>query len=124
MRIVNLVLAGCVVVLAFSIYQIKHETHERGRQVTALRLDINKERDAIAILRAEWSHLNRPKRIERLARRHLGLKPMQARQMITLEQLATLRSRTPETAPAAARAKPFAKAPERELRHPVNMVQH
>ena len=124
MRIVNLLLVGCVVVLAFAIYQIKHETHERDQRVAALRLDIRKERDAIAILRAEWSHLNRPKRIERLARRHLGLQPMQTRQMITLEHLAKIQSKTPGTAPAASRPQPFAQRPDAGLRHAVKAVQH
>ena len=124
MRIVNLFLVGCVVVLAFSIYQIKHETHERGQRVAALRLDIRKERDAIAILRAEWSHLNRPKRIERLARRHLGLRPLQARQMMTLEQLTAILSNTPKTEPAAARVRPLERQPDAGLRHAVKAVQH
>src|SRR6185436_18633649 len=46
-----------------------------------------REQDAIANLRAEWSKLDRPDRIQELARRHLTLKSVEARQFDTLDRL-------------------------------------
>ena len=95
MRIVSLFLVGSLVALSFVIYEVKYDTHGMEEKVSALQQGIRNERDSIAILRAEWSHLNSPERLERLARKHLGMVPVQARQMMTLEQLADLRRSKP-----------------------------
>ncbi len=114
MRIVSLLLMSCLVALSFVMYEIKYDAAEMENSVAALRLKVLKERDAIAILRAEWSHLNRPERIERLARKHLGLAPVQARQMVTMDQLAASRRKAPES--------PLASNDGRALRHPVKAI--
>ncbi len=44
-------------------------------------------RISIASLRAEWSKLDRPDRIQELAQRHLTLKPLEVRQYDTLDRL-------------------------------------
>ena len=81
MRIVTFFLATILVALAAVIYQVKYETRSLDKRVTSLQRDIAEERDVIAILRAEWSHLNRPARLERLARAHLGLGPIKTSQI-------------------------------------------
>jgi len=81
MRIVTFLLASILVALAAVIYQVKYETRSLDNRVASLQQGIAEERDVIAILRAEWSHLNRPARLERLARAHLGLRPIQANQI-------------------------------------------
>jgi hypothetical protein len=50
-----------------------------------LRKKIETERDAVAVLRAEWSLLNRPERIERLAKKHLKLNGARPQQLVTVE---------------------------------------
>jgi len=81
MRIVTFLLASILVALAGVIYQVKYETRSLDNRVSSLQQGIAEERDVIAILRAEWSHLNRPARLERLARAHLGLRPIQVNQI-------------------------------------------
>ena len=49
-------------------------------EIAALSKDIEAERDSVAVLSAEWSLLNRPERIERLAQKYLDLAPPKARQ--------------------------------------------
>jgi len=95
MRVINLFLVGCVVALSFVIYQQKYESQAMDRRVAELRRAIDGERDAVAVLRAEWSHLNRPKRIERLARKYLGLRPLKASQILTARQYAAIRQPSP-----------------------------
>lgn len=41
----------------------------------ALRASIEREREAIAVLNAEWAYLNNPARIEKLAKEYLDLVP-------------------------------------------------
>lgn len=101
MRVVNLILVGCVVALSFVIYEQKYESRDMENRVAELHRAIGGERNTVAVLRAEWSHLNRPKRIERLARKHLGLKPLKASQILTLRQYAEIRR--PSAAEVAAR---------------------
>ena len=50
----------------------------RAERVAKMRGDILRERDAIAALRAEWTTLENPARIQGLARRHLRLRPAEA----------------------------------------------
>lgn len=95
MRFLNLILVGCVVALAVHIYQLKYETEALETRVAELRHAIGQERDAVAVLRAEWSHLNRPERLERLSRKHLGLEPLKAKQVVSAEQAARLVGSSP-----------------------------
>ncbi len=95
MRVFNLLLVGCLAVLVYTIYGLKYESLALERHVADVRQSIRAERNAVAVLRAEWSHLNRPKRIERLARKHLGLKPLKAKQFLTPKQYEALRRPSP-----------------------------
>ena len=58
--------------------------------------EIREQRDAIAALRAEWAKLDAPLRLQGLAERHLGLKPLVATQYDQLKNL-------PERPPSFAR---------------------
>ena len=63
-----------------------------------------RERDAIAVLRAEWSLLNRPERIERLAKKYLKLAPAKPLQLVTVDTVSDRdfdRARLEIAAPAA-----------------------
>ena len=59
----------------------------QAERVAKLRAEVRREQDAIASLRAEWSKLDRPDRIQELAQRHLTLKPLETRQYDTLDRL-------------------------------------
>jgi hypothetical protein len=52
-----------------------------------MRVDVQRERDAIAALRAEWATLDNPARLQGLARRHLPLRPAEATQYDPLTRL-------------------------------------
>ncbi len=84
--LIGLLLAG-LVGLALLIYEVKYETGVLDARAAELNKAIQEERDAIAVLRAEWSLLNRPERVERLARKYLGLEPLQAQRLVTLDGL-------------------------------------
>jgi hypothetical protein len=80
------VLALLVAAAAY-VYEIKFEATLRAERVAKMRGDIQRERDAIAALRAEWSTLENPARIQGLARRHLRLRPPDSAQYDSLERL-------------------------------------
>src|SRR5262249_61772731 len=84
LRFVNICLVLALVALAYVIYEGKYEARALDEDIGGLRKDIETERDAVAVLRAEWSLLNRPERIERLAEKHLKLAPARPEQLVTL----------------------------------------
>ena len=86
-RFLHVVVLAALVLAAADVYKIKYESTLQAEKVSKLRADVRREQDAIASLRAEWSKLDRPDRLQELARRHLTLKPVDARQFDTLDRL-------------------------------------
>ena len=87
MRIIHLLVIGALVFAAAYVYRIKMESTERTERVLRLRAEIREQRDAIAVLRAEWTRLDAPLRLQGLAERHLPLKPLSATQYDSLKNL-------------------------------------
>jgi len=87
MRFLNLCVLALLIAAAAYVYEIKFESTLRGERVAKMRGDIQRERDAIAALRAEWTTLENPARIQGLARRHLHLRPADATQYDALDRL-------------------------------------
>lgn len=71
--LVMVVLTGAVSVAVFSVkYRVQALEEDLGR----LNAEIVDDREAIEVLRAEWSHLNDPARLSRLASRYLDMAPI------------------------------------------------
>jgi hypothetical protein len=87
MRILHLLVIGILVFAAAYVYRIKLESTVRTERVLRLHADIREQRDAIAALRAEWSKLDAPSRLQGLVERHLPLKPITATQYDSLKNL-------------------------------------
>jgi cell division protein FtsL len=107
LRFVNICLVLGLVALAYVIYQVKYQSRALDAEIATLGKEIDDERDAIAVLRAEWSLLNRPERIERLAKKYLKLAPAKPVQLVTVDTVTTrdfdrtrLQMVTPVAAPA------------------------
>jgi len=86
-RLLNICVIAALFVAAAYVYKIKYESTQRVEQVAKLRAEIRREHDGIATLRAEWSRLDSPARIQELAKRHLALRPIEQRQFDRLDQL-------------------------------------
>ncbi len=87
MRIIHLLVIGVLVFAAAYVYRIKMESTSRTERVLRLHAEIREQRDAIAVLRAEWAKLDAPLRLQGLAERHLALKPLSATQYDSLKNL-------------------------------------
>jgi hypothetical protein len=87
MRIIHLLVIGALVFAAAYVYRIKMESTARTEMVLRLHAEVREQRDAIAALRAEWSKLDAPLRLQGLAVRHLTLKPIAANQYDDLKNL-------------------------------------
>ncbi len=87
MRIIHLLVIGALIFGAAYVYRIKMESTARLERVLRLHAEIREQRDAIAVLRAEWAKLDEPKRLQGLVERHLALKPINATQYDSLKNL-------------------------------------
>jgi hypothetical protein len=87
MRLVHLLVIGALIFAAAYVYRIKMESTVRTERVLRLHAEIREQRDAIAALRAEWTKLDAPLRLQGLAERHLPLKPVTATQYDSLKNL-------------------------------------
>lgn len=79
-------------------YSIKYETLYHAEQVAKLKSRIQKERDGIAVLKAEWQHLNRPDRLQAVVDRHLDLQLINPQQLARLSDLPNKAPKTDEIA--------------------------
>jgi hypothetical protein len=86
-RIIHLLVIGGLVFAAAYVYRIKMESTERTERVLRLHAEIREQRDAIAVLHAEWAKLDAPLRLQGLVERHLQLKPLNATQYDSLKNL-------------------------------------
>ena len=90
-------LAGAAGALLF---QTSYEVQELEEQLASVNRKIVAEQEAIQVLKAEWSYLNDPTRLETLARTHLALRPTDARQFVASIDVVPMRP-TPAVAPEA-----------------------
>src|ERR1700750_825700 len=87
MRILHLLVIGALIFAAAYVYRIKMESTARTERVLRLHAEIREQRDAIAVLRAEWAKLEAPLRLQGLGERHLTLKPLNVTKYDSLKNL-------------------------------------
>jgi len=87
LRLLHLVVIAGLVSAAAYVYKIKFDATVQVEKVAKVRRDIRRERDAIAMLRAEWARLDNPTRVQQLADRHLPLRPVDSTQFEDLNRL-------------------------------------
>ncbi len=80
-RYLNFLAVGALLGSAVYAYSIKYETMRTSAEILKAQHDIQRESDAIGMLRAEWAHLARPARVQALAEKHLDL------QTISVDQI-------------------------------------
>ncbi len=87
MRFLNILVICTLVLAAAAVYKIKFDSTLQGARVAKLSNELQRERDAIAMLRAEWAKLDTPERIKGLADRHLALQPIKPTQFDDFDHL-------------------------------------
>ncbi|WP_197735699.1 cell division protein FtsL [Allostella humosa] len=78
---------GLVCALGYGVFQVKYEVQEMEARLAQLNRGIISDRQAIHVLRAEWSYLNQPTRLDQLTKRHLPLAPIAASQIGRIEDV-------------------------------------
>jgi hypothetical protein len=102
------------------LFHTSQRVHDERTKLVALEASISKEEESLRVLNAEWSYLNQPARLEKLAKTYLNMTPLKGSQFIRVENI-PLRNETPQiaetttTAPVEKKAeeKPEAKTAEK-----------
>jgi cell division protein FtsL len=72
---------------AVAVYKVKYDTTYEVQRIAKLRSEIRNENERLALLRAEWTRLAAPQRVQELATRHLNMKPLDVAQVRDLSNL-------------------------------------
>jgi hypothetical protein len=95
-RLLHFIAITALIASAGYAYSIKYETLFYVEQVAKLKAKVQRERDAIAVLQAEWQYLDRPDRLQAAADQHLDLQPVKIQQLARLSDLPNRPSREDE----------------------------
>jgi len=82
-----LVWIGASVIVAIALFFITYRVKHLEEELTSLNQEAVSQEEAIHVLKAEWSYVNRPERLAELAGRYLELKPVAAAQLSAARQL-------------------------------------
>jgi cell division protein FtsL len=93
-RFLNVLAVLALIGSAIYAYSIKYETIFHAERIVKLKHEIKAEEDQIATLRAEWSHLTSPERIQALADKFLDLQPVSIRQIVSADALPAKAAKT------------------------------
>ncbi len=66
-----------------ALFVVKYQVQDLEDTLTQINREIASNRQAVHVLKAEWSHLNEPNRLRFLAARHLDLGPLENAQFTT-----------------------------------------
>lgn len=75
-RLSTLLSLGMASVAGFMLFQTSQDVQQAEQKLRNLNAQVSKEREAMRVLEAEWDYLNRPDRLEELARQHLKMSPV------------------------------------------------
>jgi len=78
---------GAIVAVAITLFLITYQVQHLDREIRTLKTAEVAETEAIRVLRAEWSFLNRPDRLAALAERHLQLSAVGTAQLTAAKAL-------------------------------------
>ncbi|HEX3064091.1 MAG TPA: hypothetical protein VFA91_08960 [Candidatus Polarisedimenticolia bacterium] len=86
-RLGSILWLALIALASIGTFQLKYRVQAQEQELTRLDRQIQRDRDAIQVLHAEWAHLNDPGRLADLARRHLDLAPVAGVQIVRFDVL-------------------------------------
>jgi cell division protein FtsL len=87
LKYANVTLVLLTLATASLLYNLEHTTRAEERAIAKATAQMVDTAEAIKLLKAEWSSLTRPERIQLLAQQNLGMKQLDADQIITATEL-------------------------------------
>jgi hypothetical protein len=90
----------------FGMFEVKYAVMDLEDTLAKTNRSIVADQDAIHVLKAEWSYLSQPSRLDELSRRFLDLAPMRTAQLGQLDSLPMRPAALPPLAAASATLPP------------------
>ena len=87
LRFLNVLAVASLIGSASWAYSVKYDTIFYVEQIRKNEAKLERERDAIAILKAEWQFMSKPLRLQVLADKYLPLQALKATQIIRASDL-------------------------------------
>jgi len=81
---ISLIVLG---VLVFAVFQVEHRVEMLRSELNELNRQVDDDKNVIHVLKAEWSYLNSPIRIEELADKYLELDYVDTVQISDIENI-------------------------------------
>lgn len=110
-RPATLILFSLAVTAGAVLFGVAFEVSTLEDQLTVLNKEIRKDRDAIHVLRAEWSYLNQPERLDGLSQRYLDLQPLEGDQFSEIAALPVRPAPDPASTPVPTESAPVTVKP-------------
>jgi hypothetical protein len=73
--------------VGLGLFHLKYQVMNLEKDYTRIRRNIRETKDTIHVLKAEWTHLNDPKRLQRLCNQYLQIAPIRGTQLVALAQV-------------------------------------
>jgi hypothetical protein len=73
--------------VSYGLYELKYEVQGLEQRYDDLSRELMNEQDSVHVLKAEWSYLSRPYRVQKLADRFLSLQPTKPAQITHFQDL-------------------------------------
>jgi cell division protein FtsL len=86
-RLLHLIAIAALIGSAAYVYRIKYQTILESEEIVKLKHQINRTRDEIGVLHAEYEHLARPDRIQELADKLIGMQPLALNQIARPDEI-------------------------------------
>ncbi|MBB2971123.1 hypothetical protein [Mesorhizobium sp. RMAD-H1] len=90
LRTFDIILITIMLAAATVTYKIKYDAEKRMAEIAKLQRKIDFEKDTITLLKADWSLLTQPNRLQKLVeiyQSELDLKPIDARQIVSIDDI-------------------------------------
>ncbi len=81
MRRTTLILIFLAAALTFTLFKVKYGVQHLESELKSINRAIHSHQESIHVLQAEWSHLNEPERLRKLASKHLNFAPLSSSQI-------------------------------------------
>lgn len=87
MRKSTLLWLGLAAFCGAALFHTSQKVNDGRQQLSLLNADLRREEESLRVLQAEWSYLNNPDRLEKLARSHLALQETKGKQFVKLSNV-------------------------------------
>ncbi len=74
-------------VLAFAVFQVENRVQDLRGELRELNRQIKTDREAIHVLKAEWTYLTKPGRLQEMSDKYLDLEPITPEQVRNVEDI-------------------------------------